>query len=186
MRVDRNSEWSALLRAANAGDARAYQRFLQELAPVLRSFVRRLLTRTSSGGTEAEDIVQEILLAIHLKRQTWIDTAPVTPWVFTIARHKTIDALRRRGRHIDVPIDDFTDILAAENDEPNLASVYIDRELGTLPDGQRKVVQAIAVAGDSIAETAEKLTMTQGAVRVALHRGLAALAARTTKRGGSA
>jgi RNA polymerase sigma-70 factor, ECF subfamily len=85
-----------------------------------------------------------------------------------------------------VPIDDFTDILAAENDEPNLASVYIDRELGTLPDGQRKVVQAIAVAGDSIAETAEKLTMTQGAVRVALHRGLAALAARTTKRGGSA
>ncbi len=186
VRVDRNSEWSALLRAANAGNARAYQRFLQELAPVLRAFVRRLLMRTSSGGTEAEDIVQEILLAIHLKRQTWIETAPVTPWVFTIARHKTIDALRRRGRHIDVPIDDFTDILADENDEPNLASVYIDRELGTLPDGQRKVVQAIAVAGDSITEAAEKLKMTQGAVRVALHRGLAALAARTTKRSGSA
>jgi RNA polymerase sigma-70 factor (ECF subfamily) len=156
------------------------------LAPVLRAFVRRLLMRTSSGSAEAEDIVQEILLAIHLKRQTWIETAPVTPWVFTIARHKTIDALRRRGRHIDVPIDDFTDVLAAENDEPNLASVYIDRELGTLPDGQRKVVQAIAVTGDSITEAAEKLKMTQGAVRVALHRGLTALAARTTKRSGSA
>jgi RNA polymerase sigma-70 factor, ECF subfamily len=183
VRVDRNSEWSSLLRAANAGDSLAYQRFLRELAPVLRAFVRRLLTRAGSAGAEAEDIVQEILLAIHLKRQTWIETAPVTPWVFTIARHKTIDALRRRGRHIDVPIDDLSEVLAAETDEPNLAGIYIDRQLGTLPDVQRKVVQAIAVTGDSIAEAAEKFMMTQGAVRVALHRGLAALAARSAKGG---
>ncbi|MGP8232611.1 MAG: sigma-70 family RNA polymerase sigma factor [Methylovirgula sp.] len=186
MSADRNSEWSSLLRAANAGDSLAYQRLLRELAPVLRAFVRRLLARTSSGSAEVEDIVQEILLAIHLKRQTWIETAPVTPWVFTIARHKTIDALRRRGRHIDIPIDDFAESLAANTEEPNLASVYIDRQLGTLPEVQRKVVQAIAVAGDSISEAAEKLTMTQGAVRVALHRGLAAIAARTAKGGGTA
>jgi RNA polymerase sigma-70 factor, ECF subfamily len=186
VRADRDSEWSSLLRAANAGDSLAYQRFLRELAPVLRAFVRRLLARTNSAGAEAEDIVQDILLAIHLKRQTWIETAPVTPWVFTIARHKTIDALRRRGRRIDVPIDDFAEILAADTEEPNLASVYIDRQLGTLPDVQRKVVQAIAVAGDSISEAAEKLMMTQGAVRVALHRGLASLAARTSKGGGAA
>ena len=186
MSADRNSEWSSLLRAANSGDSLAYQRFLRELAPVLRAFVRRLLARSSSGSAEVEDIVQDILLAIHLKRQTWIETAPVTPWVFTIARHKTIDALRRRGRHIDVPIDDFSESLAADTQEPDLASVYIDRQLGTLPEVQRKVVQAIAVAGDSISEAAEKLMMTQGAVRVALHRGLAAIAARSAKRGGAA
>jgi RNA polymerase sigma-70 factor, ECF subfamily len=186
VRADRDSEWSALLRAANAGDSSAYGRFLRELAPVLRAFVRHLLARTSSAGAEAEDIVQDILLAIHLKRQTWIETAPVAPWVFTIARHKTIDALRRRGRHIDVPIDDFAEVLAADTAEPDLASMYVERQLQTLPDGQRKVVQAIAVAGDSISEAAEKLMMTQGAVRVALHRGLAALAARTTKGGSGA
>ncbi len=186
MRADRDSEWSSLLRAANAGDSLAYQRFLRELAPVLRAFVRRLLARANSAGAEAEDIVQEILLAIHLKRQTWIETAPVAPWVFTIARHKTIDALRRRGRHIDVPIDDYAEVLPSETEEPNLAGIYIDRQLGTLPDVQRKVVQAVAVTGDSISEAAQKLTMTQGAVRVALHRGLAALAARTAKGGGAA
>lgn len=185
MRADRNSDWSSLLRAANTGDSLAYQRFLRELAPVLRAFVRRLLARSSSASVDVEDIVQEILLAIHLKRQTWIETAPVTPWVFTIARHKTIDALRRRGRHIDVPIDDFSESLASDTAEPDLAGVYIDRQLGALPEGQRKVVQAIAVAGDSISEAAEKLMMTQGAVRVALHRGLAAIAART-KGGGAA
>lgn len=184
MRAERDREWSALLRAANAGDSAAYGRLLRELAPVLRAFVRRLLAR--GGGAEAEDVVQDILLAIHLKRQTWIETAPVTPWLFTIARHKTIDALRRRGRHIDVPIDDFAEVLATDSDEPDLAGVYIERQLGSLPEGQRKVVQAIAVAGDSISEAAEKLMMTQGAVRVALHRGLAAVAARTAKGGGRA
>ncbi len=179
MRVDRDSEWSALLRAANAGDAPAYRRFLQQLAPVLRSFVRRMLLRATAPEADAEDIVQEILLAIHTKRNTWIESAPVAPWLFTIARHKTIDALRRRGRRIDVPIDDVAETLAADEDEPNLIGLYIDRNLETLPSGQRKVVEAIAVSGASIAEAAERLSMSRGAVRVALHRGLASLAART-------
>lgn len=183
MRPDREGEWSSLLRAANAGDARAYQRFLQAMAPVLRGFVRRWLARANASEADAEDIVQEILLAIHTKRQTWIETAPVLPWVFTIARHKIIDALRRRGKRIIVPIDDYAETLAADVDEPNLAAHYIDRQLETLPSVQRKVVKAIAVAGASIAEAAESLAMTQGAVRVALHRGLATLAARTASDG---
>lgn len=179
MRVDRESEWSSLLRAANAGDAQAYQRILKQLAPALRSFVRRWLARAYAPDADAEDIVQEILLAIHIKRQTWIDTAPVAPWVFTIARHKVIDALRRRGRRIDVPIDDIAETLAADTEEPNLIGVYIDRHLERLPTVQRKVVKAVAISGASIAEAADSLAMTRGAVRVALHRGLAALAARS-------
>jgi RNA polymerase sigma-70 factor, ECF subfamily len=180
VRVDRDSEWGDLLRAANAGDALAYQRILKQLAPVLRSFVRRWLARSFVPEADAEDIVQEILLAIHLKRQTWIETAPVAPWVFTIARHKIIDALRRRGRRIDLPIDDFADTLATDEGEPNLIGIYLDRHLESLPSGQRKVVKAIAVSGASISEAAETLAMSRGAVRVALHRGLAALAARAT------
>jgi RNA polymerase sigma-70 factor, ECF subfamily len=182
VRVDRESEWGVLLRAANAGDALAYQRILKQLAPVLRSYVRRWLARSLVPEADAEDIVQEILLAIHTKRHTWIETAPVAPWVFTIARHKIIDAMRRRGRRIDVPIDDFAETLAADQDEPNLIGLYIDRNLQTLPGVQRKVVQAIAVSGASITEAAETLGMNRGAVRVALHRGLAALAARTTSK----
>jgi RNA polymerase sigma-70 factor, ECF subfamily len=178
VRVNRESEWSSLLRAANAGDALAYQRFLKQLAPAMRSFVRRWLARAYVPEADAEDIVQEILLAIHLKRQTWIDTAPVAPWVFTIARHKIIDALRRRRRRIDVPIDDFAETLADDAEEPNLIGVFVDRHLESLPNVQRKVVKAIAVTGSSIAEAADTLSMSRGAVRVALHRGLAALAAR--------
>ena len=176
-------EWSSLLRAANAGDAAAYQSFLRLLVPMLRKSVRRSLARCRAPDVDVEDIVQEILLAVHLKRQTWIETAPVAPWLFTIARHKTIDALRRRGRRHEVPVEDFADVLEAETSEPDLATANVDRHLATLPDGQRKVVQKLAVDGRSIAETAADLEMTPGAVRVALHRGLARLTAKLSQGG---
>lgn len=183
MREDTDNEWGFLLRAANAGDAPAYQRFLVLLMPPLRRFVRRALARAAAPDADAEDIVQEILLAIHLKRQTWIESAPVAPWVFTIARHKIIDFLRRRGRRIHLPLEDFTEILAAEADEPSLIGADIERHLDSLSVVQRKVVRSIAVTGASIAETAAGLAMSQGAVRVALHRGLAALAAKFSTKG---
>ncbi len=91
--------------------------------------------------------MQEILLAIHLKRQTWISGAPVAPWVFTIARHKVIDFLRRRGRRIHLPLDDFAETLAAESEEPSLIGADIDRHLDSLSTVQRKVVRSIAVDG---------------------------------------
>lgn len=178
MRSDAESEWSVLLAAANRGDAAAYRRFLTQVAPALRSFVRRALSRSGAPQADAEDIVQEILLAVHLKRQTWISSAPVAPWVFTIARHKTIDFLRRHGRRVHLPIDDFTEVLSAGADAPDLIGTDIDRCLATLSPVQRKVVRSIAVDGASIAQTATNFSMSQGAVRVALHRGLAALAAK--------
>jgi RNA polymerase sigma-70 factor (ECF subfamily) len=182
LRDDKESEWGVLLRAANSGDASAYQRLLIELTPTLRRFVRRGLARAAAPEADAEDIVQEILLAIHLKRQTWIETAPVAPWVFTIARHKMIDFLRRRGRRIHLPLEDFAESLAAEP-EPAQIGADISRHLDSLSNVQRKVVKSIAVTGASISETAADLAMSPGAVRVALHRGLAVLAAKFAMKG---
>jgi RNA polymerase sigma-70 factor, ECF subfamily len=180
---EEESKWSSLLCAANAGDTAAYRTFLKLLLPVLRRSVRLSLARAKMPEADSEDIVQEVLLAIHLKRQTWIQTAPVAPWVFTIARHKTIDALRRRGRRVELPVEDFADTLAAEPAEASLAATDVDRHLEHLPAGQRGIVRKIAVEGQSIAETASALAMTTGAVRVALHRGLRRLAAKLSQEG---
>ncbi|TPV97572.1 MAG: hypothetical protein USCAAHI_03008 [Beijerinckiaceae bacterium] len=87
-----------------------------------------------------------------------------------------IDALRRRGRRISLPIDDFSEILADGGAEPDMLAADAGRHLESLPPGQRSAVRAIAIDGASIGETAARLSMTNGAVRVALHRGLAALA----------
>ncbi|MGQ0444477.1 MAG: sigma-70 family RNA polymerase sigma factor [Beijerinckiaceae bacterium] len=175
---EREKQWSMLMRAGNAGDAASYRRLLLQLTPLLRAVARRGLARAGMADTDAEDVVQETLLAIHLKRQSWDEDAPFSPWLQAIARHKMIDTLRRRGRRINLPLDGFAEFLAADDSEPSMLVADVDRHLECLAAGQRKVVRAIAVDGLSISEAAARLSMTNGAVRVALHRGLAALAAK--------
>jgi RNA polymerase sigma-70 factor (ECF subfamily) len=164
------------MRAGNAGDGDSYRRLLLLLTPVLRANARRGLAPAGMADTDAEDVVQETLLAIHLKRQSWDEEAPFGPWLRAIARHKMIDALRRRGRRITLPVDDFSEILADGGAEPDMLAADVGRHLEFLPPGQRTIVQAIAIDGASIADAAARFSMTTGAVRVALHRGLSALA----------
>ena len=176
--IDREEAWAGLMRGALAGDEAAYQRLLRALAPVLRSTVRRRLAAMGLPTEECEDVVQETLLAIHLKRHTWRSADPFGPWLFTVARNKLIDHVRKRGRRIEIPIEDFAEILAAEEARPGTDSAEVDRHLAALPEKQRVILRTVAVDGASVGEAAAKLGMTQGAVRVALHRGFASLAAR--------
>lgn len=166
------------MRAANAGDEAAYRRLLVAIAPTLRSMARRALSRAGQPLDLAEDIVQEILLAVHLKRHTFAPDAPFGPWVFAVARNKIIDALRRRGRRVFVPIEDFAETLPGESAEPGPSERDVEKRLKDLPDRQQEVLRAIAVDGHSIDETAQKLSISNGAVRVALHRGLQGIAAK--------
>jgi RNA polymerase sigma-70 factor (ECF subfamily) len=175
---DREAQWSELMRAARKGDHAAYERCLREMAQALRPLVRRGLFRVGANPAETEDVVQDVLIAVHLKRQTWDDSRPIGPWIAGIARYKIIDAARRRGGRTDLPIDDFADILPAEAEPETASERDVARSLEALPEGQRKVVRAIAIEGASIAVTAQTLNMSEGAVRVALHRGLGALAKR--------
>src|SRR5262249_48105082 len=106
------------MRAAMTGDAAAYNRLLTSLTPAIRSVGRGGLARAGLVVEDAEDVVQETLLAIHLKRHTWDPSMPLGPWVRAIARNKLIDAMRRRGRRAQVPIDDVIDTLVADGGEP--------------------------------------------------------------------
>jgi RNA polymerase sigma-70 factor, ECF subfamily len=172
----RELAWAEWMRAANAGNAAAYDRLLRDMAAALRPIVRRGLARAGRAVADAEDVVQEILLAVHLKRHTWDPARPIGPWIRAVARHKLVDALRRRGSRYDASIDEFSETLAAEDAQPGVSGRDVERQLAELPAGQRLVVRTIAIDGASIAEAAARLKMTQGAVRVAFHRGLAALA----------
>ncbi|MBN8981126.1 MAG: sigma-70 family RNA polymerase sigma factor [Rhizobiales bacterium] len=172
----RDDEWTGLMRSANAGDNAAYHRLLKAVTPVLRAAARRGLARAGQPVDQSEDIVQDILFAVHLKRHTWDQNAPFAPWLFAIARNKLIDALRRRGRRIFVNIDDFAETLPGAEAEETVPATQVTTHLNGLPQRQRDVLQSISVDGVSIKDTAARLAMTEGAVRVALHRGLTNLA----------
>lgn len=176
--LNREEEWAALMRAAIGGDAAAYRRLLDQLSHSLRAATRRGFAQYGAAMNDVEDVVQETLLAIHLKRHTWDQSQPLGPWVRAIARHKLIDALRRRGRRIEVPIEAVLDFLAAaEEQRSDLDRQDAERLINELNGRQQTIVRSISVEGKSIRNVAESLGMNEGAVRVALHRGLKALAA---------
>lgn len=169
------ADLAALMRAANRGDADAYRKLLCKVSPGLRGFARHAFFRYGLSAEDVEDIVQETLLAMHLKRHTWIDSKPLLPWVRAIAHNKLVDHLRRSKKGEHLPIDEFSEFLVA--DVPASISSGLDAETAIrhLTGRQRDVVVAISVDGKSAREVAESFRMTEGAVRVVLHRALRSL-----------
>jgi RNA polymerase sigma-70 factor (ECF subfamily) len=171
------NDLSAMMRLARQGDDEAYRRLLGHVSLWLRNVVRRGLTSAGRGTADSEDIVQEALLAMHLKRDTWDEAQPLEPWLRAIARHKLADHLRRRGFRDHVNIDDYADSLEATNNADPAISVDSQRLLAGLPGRQRRIVEEISLEGRRAADVAARLGMSEGAVRIALHRALKALAA---------
>lgn len=170
MRPESDRSLDGLLRAANRGDAQAYAAFLRAVAPIVRGVAR---ARGTGLGPEVwEDIVQETLLAIHLKRHTWREDAPVRPWLYAIVRYKVVDAFRARGRRVHVRIDDLAEVLPAPPGEDPTRASDVERMIGHLDARSARIVRAIGIDGVGVAEVAAAQNMTETAVRVALHRGL--------------
>lgn len=160
-----------MLRALD-GDARAYGELLEALGGYLRAyFVRRL----GSGAADIEDLVQETLLAIHLKRETYDRALPFTPWAYAVARYKMLDQFRRMRTRPTTPIDDVADLFLVEAAEEPCVRDDLDRLLSNLPPRQRAVMKDVKIQGLSMDEAGAKNGMSGMAVRLSVHRGLKAL-----------
>jgi RNA polymerase sigma factor (sigma-70 family) len=165
---DRTTAWQARFAAARRGDWQAYQRFLRDVVPVIRGIVRA--KAGGLGGNVEEDIVQDVLLAIHDKRHTWREDEPVQPWLYAITRYKVVDAFRRRGRSTSVPIEDMADTLPAPEAADPTERTDAMRVIGRLEPASAELVLAIMRQGASIRDLAVRFGITEGAARVRLHR----------------
>lgn len=171
-------ELKALMLAGLLGDAAAHRMLLNRLSRHLRGYYKRHLIRSGRGAEEAEDLTQEALLAIHLKRHTFDVEQPFTPWVHAVARYKLVDHLRRnRFSAGSVPIGDHRDLMATD-DEASIESTHdVGRLLDSLPEVTRLTIAAVKLEGRSVAETAARYRMSESNVKITIHRGLKALAA---------
>lgn len=168
--LQRDDSWESLLARANDGDGAAFARFLMVVSPTMHAVIRR--RGFDLPADQQEDILQEVLLAIHLKRQTWRRGEPVRPWLYAIARYKVVDAFRRRGAVVNLPIEDFADLLPEEQAASPLALRDTDVMLAQIDSRSAGLVRAVALEGKTAEEAGAALGLTAGAARVALHRAM--------------
>lgn len=178
------AELRALMKAGLRGDAAAYRALLSRLSANLRAYYKGRLARIGRSATEAEDLMQEALMAIHTRRHTYDPAEALTPWVYAIARYKLIDHLRRtRASLADLPLDDAEDIMA-QDDHVGIESAYdLTQLLSRLPDKMRRTIQLVKLDGLSVAETASQCGISESDVKVSVHRGLKALATSVARKG---
>lgn len=171
-------ELKALMLASLDGNAASHRALLDRLSRRLRAYYKAKLGAVGKGATEAEDLVQEAILAIHLKRHTYDLREPFTPWVHAIARYKLIDFLRRnQASRAEVPIDEADEVMA-HDDTADAESTYdIRRLMEQLPKGMQCSIEAVKLDGLTVAEAARKCGLSESGVKVNIHRGLKVLAA---------
>lgn len=166
-----------LWHAGTKGDEAAYRAALLLIAARLRSYFR---PRMAGLPDDVEDLVQETLLAIHLKRATHDPRLPVSNWLHAVARYRLTDVYRRRGRRGVPDSLDGIDV-EAPPDAGGVEASSARRDLGkllcTLPDGQRKAIELVKLEGWSTEEAAQRMGITVTTLKVRVHRGLQRLMA---------
>ena len=151
------------------GDSGAHRQLLGLLGRYLRGYFAR---RIGADAAEVEDLVQETLLAVHLKRESYDRSLPFSPWAYALARYKLIDHLRRRHRSMQVPLEDAGALFAAENAEEGAIRTDLERLLQRLPERQRILIEDVKLQGLSVEEAARKRGISAVSARVMLHRSL--------------
>lgn len=169
--------WSAWMVAAQEGDERQYRQLLDELSSVIH---RYLISRL--GYREfIEDCVQEILLAIHYARRTYQPGRPFRPWLFAIVRNKSIDMLRKRKSYEKMLLSQADPLLAEGGGVASNSSHAVDasltqgRLIDALAPSYREAIVLTKLIGFSNAEAAKQLSISEAAVKVRVHRGMAKL-----------
>ena len=171
--------------ASLTGDAAAYRRFLDRISVRLRAQLRLMLARAGRHEqSEVEDVLQEVLLGMHLSRHTYDPTVPVTAWAHAIARYKLVDHLRRSGRHVGHHVLDDAATMIAGPDTTSAADARLDLGIAmqSLPERTRALIDKVRLQGASVAEAAAAAGMTEAAAKVAIHRGMLSLATFMRKR----
>ncbi len=127
---------------------------------------------------ETEDLVQETLLAIHLKRHTYDITVPLTPWIYAIARYKLIDLFRRRSGRDDLTdtLENDAEIFTESDNETIESRKDLTQLLNRLPERLRTPIILTKLQGLSVREAAQAANMSVSAIKIGVHRGLRALA----------
>jgi RNA polymerase sigma-70 factor (ECF subfamily) len=157
-----------LLERSRRGEPEAFA----ELVERTHRQVFTLAYRLVGDRHEAEDVTQEAYLRVHRSLRTFRGESSFRTWLYRIVANTGLSHLRRRGRFGDLADDPD---LVVRRSEPAPEGDVVDRDelrraLAELPDAQRVVVVMKDAYGFSCREIAEEMAISEGAVKVRLHR----------------
>jgi RNA polymerase sigma-70 factor (ECF subfamily) len=166
------AELKRLMIASLIGDAAAYRALLSAVGDLYRRYyVRRI------GREDAEDLVQEAMIAVHTRKATYDTAQPLTPWLYALARYKLLDHLRRKRVRPTMALEDAGELFAEDESEAAIAKRDLDIVLAGLPAATQALIRMVKIEGLSMQEAAARDGRSEIAVRVGIHRGLKAAAA---------
>jgi len=175
-----------LMLASLDGDAAAHKALLEALSGRLRAYFKHQLARIGRSPADAEDLVQETLIAVHTRRHTYDRSQPLTPWLHAIARYRLVDYLRRtKASAANLPIEAAEEVVAGDDPSAVESGLDLQRLLAYLPPRTRQAIQYVKLEGLSVSEAAARTGMSQSAIKVSVHRGLRALSDLVRQRGRS-
>lgn len=138
-----------LLRAVQRRDRRAFAELYERFFPRLHGYLRRILGKSFL----AEEVLDDVMYVVWKDAERFRGRSAVSSWIFGIAYHKAMSALRSEARH-QAPIDraTHTDSLAAK---PAKDLDFIEAALAQLSPDHRQVVELTYFCGFSYREIAE-------------------------------
>lgn len=169
------------MRLAQAGDRAMYETFLRDISPMIRNFFRKY---SYSSAVDADELLQETLLAIHRASHTYNSDRPIKPWIYAIASYKLKDCLRavyRKRKIIEIDFADVEHEIYHEDPRDEVDEPSLEEMLCMLPEKQKAIVYALKIKGNSLQETANELGMSVAAVKVAAHRAYQTLIKKHTQ-----
>lgn len=185
---------------SSCSDEDLLQRFRRGQADAFGVLVRRYerelfgyLRRYVGDVTLAEDVFQNTFLQVFQRCGQWDSSRPVRPWLYTIATHQAIDALRRNGRHLAVRLDEahaengegevvgLLEMLQSPGPTPQESVSALERKqliratVDALPELLKQVLLLAYYQGLKYREIADILEVPVGTVKSRLHAALVKL-----------
>ena len=123
-------------------DKLAFNSIFRYFAPRLKSF----LVKAGSSDSQAEEVIQEVMIAVWTKSSTYDSSkSSVSTWIYTIARNKRIDKIRKEKRHYLSESDDGLEIPVDSTQEKEIFSAQVSNSLkkymSNLPEEQSKLLK---------------------------------------------
>lgn len=176
------SELRRLMVLAQAGNEAAYADLLGQVAAIARAAIRNRV-RTLQA-TDVEDVVQDVLMALHMVRVTYDPERPFLPWLMTILQSRLVDRLRKMHRIAsnETTVDAPLELPHVGRDDWNAGEYgdaeHLRREIKGLPATQRRAIEMLKLRELSLKEASAESGLSTTNLKVLVHRAIKTLRSR--------